>query len=49
MAEYKPYGNKKSVPSRKVRKSERNKIFMLNKSAKKRSRKLEAEAASQGG
>lgn len=46
---YLPYGNKKTVPNRKVRKSDRNKIFQTNRKArlllKKKTRLEAAEAA----
>ncbi len=36
---YTPYPNKKTMASRKARKSDRNKVFQANKSAHKRKKK----------
>ncbi len=44
MPQYKPYPNEANTPSRKTRKGERNKTFLLNKAASRLARKARKEA-----
>lgn len=44
MPQYKPYAKVKDTPSRKSRKGDRNKTFLLNKLASKLQRKTRKEA-----
>ena len=44
MPQYKPYAKVKDTPSRKTRKGDRNKTYLLNKAASRVARKARKEA-----
>ncbi len=46
MSQMLPYPNKKSTPNRKVRKSDRNKVFITNRRATKLRKEAKKEAQS---